>query len=38
MKVHMTHIMEKLKVTGRTEAMNVAVKRGLIRLDATTAA
>ena len=29
-KVHMTHIMEKLKVTGRTEAMNVAVKRGLI--------
>ncbi|MGZ7083930.1 MAG: response regulator [Candidatus Angelobacter sp.] len=37
-KVHMTHIMEKLKVTGRTEAMNVAVRRGLIRMDATTAA
>jgi two-component system NarL family response regulator len=34
-KVHMTHILEKLKVTGRTEAINVAVKRGLIRLDGT---
>jgi two-component system, NarL family, response regulator len=32
-KVHMTHILEKLKVTGRTEAINVAVKRGLVRLD-----
>jgi two-component system, NarL family, response regulator len=32
-KVHMTHILEKLKVTGRTEAINVAAKRGLIRLD-----
>lgn len=31
-KVHMTHILEKLKVTGRTEAINVALKRGLVRL------
>jgi two-component system NarL family response regulator len=32
-KVHMTHILEKLKVTGRTEAINVAMRRGLVRLD-----
>jgi DNA-binding NarL/FixJ family response regulator len=32
-KVHITHILEKLKVTGRTEAINVAVRRGLVRLD-----
>jgi DNA-binding NarL/FixJ family response regulator len=32
-KVHITHILEKLKVTGRTEAMNVAVKRGLVHMD-----
>jgi two-component system NarL family response regulator len=32
-KVHMTHILEKLKVTGRTEAINVAAKRGLIWLE-----
>ena len=32
-KVHMTHILEKLRVSGRTEAINVAVKRGLVRLD-----
>jgi two-component system NarL family response regulator len=32
-KVHITHILEKLKVTGRTEAINVAVKRGLVRLE-----
>lgn len=37
-KVHMTHILEKLKVTGRTEAINVAVKRGLVRLDDSLAA
>jgi two-component system, NarL family, response regulator len=32
-KVHMTHILGKLKVTGRTEAINVAVKRGLVHMD-----
>jgi len=32
-KVHITHILEKLKVTGRTEAINAAVKRGLVRMD-----
>jgi two-component system, NarL family, response regulator len=32
-KVHVTHILEKLKVTGRTEAINVGVKKGVIRLD-----
>lgn len=32
-KVHVTHILGKLKVTGRTEAMNVAVKRGLVHID-----
>jgi DNA-binding NarL/FixJ family response regulator len=29
-KVHITHILEKLKVDGRTEALNVAYTRGLI--------
>jgi two-component system, NarL family, response regulator len=33
-KAHMTHILGKLKVTGRTEAINVALKRGLIRFEA----
>lgn len=37
-KVHITHILEKLRVTGRTEAINVAVKRGLVRLETGTAA
>jgi two-component system NarL family response regulator len=37
-KVHITHILEKLKVTGRTEAINVAVRRGLIRMDGPAAA
>ena len=37
-KVHMTHILEKLKVTGRTEAINVAVKRGIVRFETATAA
>jgi two-component system, NarL family, response regulator len=32
-KVHVTHILEKLKVTSRTEAISVAVKRGLVHLD-----
>jgi two-component system NarL family response regulator len=36
-KVHVTHILEKLKVTGRTEAMNVAVRRGLVSLDSAAA-
>jgi DNA-binding NarL/FixJ family response regulator len=31
-KVHVTHILEKLKVTGRTEAINTAVKRGLVHI------
>jgi two-component system, NarL family, response regulator len=31
-KVHMTHILEKLHVTSRTEAINVAAGRGLVRL------
>jgi DNA-binding NarL/FixJ family response regulator len=31
-KVHMTHILEKLHVTSRTEAINVAVGRGFVRL------
>jgi len=37
-KVHMTHILEKLNVTGRTEAINVALKRGLVHMDQTEAA
>jgi two-component system NarL family response regulator len=37
-KVHITHILEKLKVTGRTEAINVAVRRGLVYMDAIAAA
>jgi DNA-binding NarL/FixJ family response regulator len=32
-KVHVTHILEKLSVTGRTEAINVALKRGLVHLN-----
>lgn len=32
-KVHVSHIMEKLGTTGRTEAVSVALKRGLIHLD-----
>ncbi len=32
-KVHVTHILNKLKVAGRSEAINAAVKRGLVRLD-----
>lgn len=37
-KVHVTHILEKLKASGRTEAINVAAKRGLIHLDSSAAA
>lgn len=37
-KVHMTHILEKLRVAGRTEAINVAVRRGLVRIDGSVSA
>jgi two-component system NarL family response regulator len=37
-KVHITHILEKLKVTGRTEAINVAMRRGLVHMDPLAAA
>ncbi|HEV2275196.1 MAG TPA: response regulator transcription factor [Acidobacteriaceae bacterium] len=37
-KVHVAHILEKLKVTGRAEAIHVAVRRGLVRIDSPTAA
>ena len=29
-KVHVTHILEKLKASGRTEAIWVAIQRGLV--------
>src|SRR6185437_3096883 len=32
-KVHVTHILEKLKACGRAEAINVALKRGLLHPD-----
>lgn len=32
-KVHVTHILEKLKASGRTEAVGLALRRGLVRLD-----
>ena len=32
-KVHVTHMLEKLRVTGRAEAISRAAKRGLVRLD-----
>ena len=37
-KVHVTHILEKLKVNGRTEAINVALRRGLVHMDQSVAA
>jgi two-component system NarL family response regulator len=37
-KVHMTHILEKLNVTGRTEAINVGLKRGLVYVEGVLAA
>jgi DNA-binding NarL/FixJ family response regulator len=37
-KVHVTHILEKLKVAGRTEAIGVAVNQGLVDLAETAAA
>ena len=33
-KVHVSHMLEKLKASGRTEAIRVAVQRGLVYLDA----
>ena len=37
-KVHVTHILEKLRVSGRAEAVNVGMRRGLVTLDTNTAA
>jgi two-component system NarL family response regulator len=37
-KVHVTHILEKLKASGRTDAIRVAVQRGLVQLDVASAA
>ena len=37
-KVHVTHILEKLNVTGRGEAINVALRRGLVHMDQSVAA
>jgi len=36
-KVHVTHILEKLQASGRTEAIGLAVNRGLVRMDAVAA-
>ena len=33
-KVHITHLLDKLGVSGRAEAINVAVKKGLVNLEA----
>jgi DNA-binding NarL/FixJ family response regulator len=32
-KVHITHILEKLKVAGRGQAINMALRRGLVHMD-----
>jgi two-component system NarL family response regulator len=37
-KVHVTHILEKLKASGRTDAIRLAVQRGLVYLEAPTLA
>jgi two-component system NarL family response regulator len=37
-KVHMTHLMEKLNVAGRTEAISEAIRRGLVHMDVVEAA
>jgi len=37
-KVHVTHILEKLQASGRTEAIGLAVNRGLVRMDGGVAA
>jgi DNA-binding NarL/FixJ family response regulator len=36
--VHVTHLLEKLEASGRTEAIRVAVNRGLVCFDSNTAA
>jgi DNA-binding NarL/FixJ family response regulator len=36
--VHVTHILEKLKASGRTDAIRIAVQRGLVHLDLPAAA
>jgi len=37
-KVHVTHILEKLKASGRTDAIRLALQRGLVYLDPAIAA
>jgi two-component system, NarL family, response regulator len=37
-KVHVTHLLEKLKASCRTEAISMALKRGLVHLDDTAVA
>lgn len=32
-KVHVTHLLEKLKVTSRTEAISAAIRRGLVHVE-----
>ena len=32
-KVHVNHILSKLKVSGRTEAISQAIKRGFVHLE-----
>lgn len=32
-KVHVTHLLEKLKVSSRTEAISAAIRRGLVQVD-----
>lgn len=37
-KVHVSHILEKLKASGRTEAIRLAAHRGIVRMDSPLAA
>ncbi len=32
-KVHVSHVLQKLKASGRAEAISLAFKRGVARLD-----